>query len=167
MSSAQRPPKDKPAARRSSRGRTPSGKPNPVDVHVGNRVRLRRTLLGLSQEKLGESLGLTFQQVQKYERGANRIGASRLFDLSRVLDVPVAYFFDDMANEVADYSPRQIAFAGMAEEPEPFEADPMTKRETLELVRAYYRITEPSVRRRIFELCKSLATNSGKDSDEE
>ncbi|MGF1608006.1 MAG: helix-turn-helix domain-containing protein, partial [Kiloniellales bacterium] len=62
------------------------GKPNPVDVHVGSRVRLRRTLLGLSQEKLGEAIGLTFQQVQKYERGANRIGASRLFDLSRVLD---------------------------------------------------------------------------------
>ncbi|MGB1026977.1 MAG: helix-turn-helix domain-containing protein, partial [Rhodospirillaceae bacterium] len=78
--------------RRSSRGRTPSGKPNPVDVHVGSRVRLRRTLLGMSQEKLGEAIGLTFQQVQKYERGANRIGASRLWDLSRVLDVPMSYF---------------------------------------------------------------------------
>src|SRR5277367_1577262 len=82
--------------RRSGRGRTPSGKPNPIDTHVGARVRLRRTLLGMSQEKLGEAIGLTFQQVQKYERGANRIGASRLFDLSRVLDVPVSFFFDDM-----------------------------------------------------------------------
>src|SRR3546814_15533847 len=72
------------------------GGPNPVDVHVGSRVRLRRTLLGMSQEKLGEAIGLTLQQVQKYERGANRIGASRLFDLSRVLDVPVDFFFDEM-----------------------------------------------------------------------
>ena len=72
----------------------PSGKPNPVDVHVGGRVRLRRTLLGMSQEKLGEAIGLTFQQVQKYERGANRIGASRLWDLSRVLDCPMSYFFE-------------------------------------------------------------------------
>jgi transcriptional regulator with XRE-family HTH domain len=68
-------------------------KPNPIDVHVGSRVRLRRNMLGLSQEKLGEAIGLTFQQVQKYERGANRIGASRLHDLSRVLDVPVSFFF--------------------------------------------------------------------------
>jgi transcriptional regulator with XRE-family HTH domain len=69
---------------------------SPIDTHVGSRVRLRRTLLGMSQEKLGEALGLTFQQVQKYERGVNRIGASRLFDLSRVLDVPIGFFFDDM-----------------------------------------------------------------------
>ncbi|HIC80951.1 MAG TPA: XRE family transcriptional regulator, partial [Kiloniellaceae bacterium] len=78
-----------------------TGGPNPVDVHVGGRVRLRRTLLGMSQEKLGEAIGLTFQQVQKYERGANRVGASRLFDLSRVLDVPVGFFFDEMPSDVA------------------------------------------------------------------
>ena len=77
--------------------RMPPGIPNPVDIHVGSRVRLRRTLLGLSQEKLGEAVGLTFQQIQKYERGANRIGASRLFEFSRILDVPVSFFFDDMA----------------------------------------------------------------------
>src|SRR6266481_2040021 len=77
-------------------GRQRGDKPNPIDVHVGSRVRLRRNMLGLSQEKLGEAIGLTFQQVQKYERGANRIGASRLHDLSRVLDVPVSFFFDDM-----------------------------------------------------------------------
>ena len=71
-------------------------RPSPIDVHVGSRIRLRRTLLGMSQERLGESLGLTFQQVQKYERGVNRVGASRLFDLSRVLDVPISFFFDDM-----------------------------------------------------------------------
>ena len=73
-------------------GRRKGDKPNPIDVHVGSRVRLRRNMLGLSQEKLGEAIGLTFQQVQKYERGANRIGASRLHDLSRVLDVPVSFF---------------------------------------------------------------------------
>lgn len=140
--------------RHSSRGRTPSGKPNPIDVHVGGRVRLRRTLLGMSQEKLGEALGLTFQQVQKYERGANRVGASRLFDLSRVLDVPVSFFFDDMTQEVESLSPRLIS--GLAEEPAAMEADPMTKRETLELVRAYYRITDPQVRKRVLDLAKAL-----------
>ncbi len=140
--------------RQSSRGRTPSGKPNPIDVHVGARVRLRRTLLGMSQEKLGEALGLTFQQVQKYERGANRIGSSRLFDLSRVLDVPISFFFDDMSGEVEALSPRLIS--GLAEEPTPMESDPLTKRETLELVRAYYRITDPGVRKRVLDLAKAL-----------
>jgi len=84
------------------RRRRKSDKPNPIDVHVGTRVRLRRTLLGMSQEKLGDALGLTFQQVQKYERGANRIGASRLYDLSRVLDVPVSFFFDDIKAETVE-----------------------------------------------------------------
>lgn len=144
---------------RSTRGRMPSGKPNPVDVHVGGRVRLRRTLLGLSQEKLGEAIGLTFQQVQKYERGANRIGASRLWDLSRVLDCPVAYFFEEMEDDVQAASPRNLT--ERTAEPEARDADPMTKRETLELVRAYYKITDPHVRRRIYELAKSLAAAEG------
>ena len=91
---APKPPKEAKKAGRSTRGRLDDGSANPIDVHVGARIRLRRTLLGLSQEKLGECLGLTFQQVQKYERGANRVGASRLFDLSRVLDVRVGYFFE-------------------------------------------------------------------------
>jgi transcriptional regulator with XRE-family HTH domain len=133
-----------------------TGKPNPVDVHVGSRVRLRRTLLGLSQEKLGDALGLTFQQVQKYERGANRIGASRLFDLSRVLDVPVSFFFDDMSADMpskkppADIDLDEVSRSG-------FDVDPMARRETLELVRAYYRIKDPLVRKRVFELAKALA----------
>jgi transcriptional regulator with XRE-family HTH domain len=139
------------------------GDPNPIDVHVGARVRLRRTLMGMSQEKLGEAIGLTFQQVQKYERGANRVGASRLFDLSRVLDVPVSFFFDDMPDGVSKQSPRLIV-AGLAEEPmDAPGADPMTKRETLELVRAYYRISDPQVRRRIFDLAKALAKASETD----
>lgn len=130
--------------------------PNPIDVHVGGRVRLRRTLLGMSQEKLGEAIGLTFQQVQKYERGSNRIGASRLYDLSRVLDVPVGFFFDDMSDEVAARSPGQIR--GHKEELEAirFEPNPMARRETLELVRAYYKIDDPSVRKRLFEMVKAL-----------
>ena len=140
--------------RRPSAGRT--GIPNPIDVHVGSRVRLRRTLLGLSQEKLGEALGLTFQQVQKYERGANRIGASRLFDLSCVLDVPISFFYDDISSDTSAKSPRNIV--GLADQAvEPFEPDPLAKRETLELVRAYYRIKEPAVRKRILELTKALA----------
>jgi transcriptional regulator with XRE-family HTH domain len=113
-------------------------------------------MLGLSQEKLGEAIGLTFQQVQKYERGANRIGASRLHDLSRVLDVPVSFFFDDMDPVRAPAIP-----AGFAEPPaEAFDSDPLRKRETIELVSAYYRIEDPSVRRRLFELAKALATGS-------
>lgn len=143
--------------RGSSRGRTPQGNPNPVDVHVGGRIRLRRTLLGMSQERLGDALGLTFQQVQKYERGTNRVGASRLWDLSRVLDVPVSFFYEDMAETVAGNSPRLIS--GMAEEPELAEVDPLTKRETLELVRAYYRIQDPTVRKRVFDLAKALAAS--------
>lgn len=132
--------------------------PKPVDVHVGSRVRLRRTLLGMSQEKLGEALGLTFQQVQKYERGTNRIGASRLHQLSKILDVPVSFFFDDMPSE----SPRGAAGFGESGQ-EPFEHDQMSKRETLELVRAYYRIADPQVRRRIFELVKSVGAAAEDD----
>src|ERR1700676_2581810 len=78
------------------------GRPSPIDVHVGSRVRLRRTLLGMSQHRSGEALGVTFQHVQKYERGFNRVGASRLFDLSRVLDVPISFFFDDMPESLAN-----------------------------------------------------------------
>lgn len=139
-----------------------TGKPNPVDVHVGSRVRLRRTLLGLSQEKLGDALGLTFQQVQKYERGANRIGASRLFDLSRVLDVPVSFFFDDMSLDAAERKPAvEIDIDDMSQHG--FDVDPMARRETLELVRAYYRIKDPLVRKRVFELAKALANVNGMD----
>lgn len=135
----------------SSRG---NGVPNPIDVHVGGRVRLRRTLLGMSQEKLGEAIGLTFQQIQKYERGSNRIGASRLFDLSRVLDVPVGFFFDDMSEGVAASSPGQVR--GKADFESLAEQNPMARRETLELVRAYYRIQDPHVRKRLFEMVKAL-----------
>src|SRR5216683_1587867 len=91
------------------RRRRKSDKPDPIDVHVGSRVRLRRTLLGMSQGKLGDALGLTFQQVQKYERGANRVSSSRLFDLTRVLDVPVSYFFDEMSASISARSPGRLS----------------------------------------------------------
>lgn len=135
------------------------GKPNPVDVHVGGRVRQRRTLMGMSQEKLGEAIGLTFQQVQKYERGANRVGASRLYDLARVLDVPVGYFFSDMPNELSSFSPIQLS--ELAEDDAEVylqESDPMAKRETLELVRAYYKISDPQLRKRLFDMTKALGS---------
>jgi transcriptional regulator with XRE-family HTH domain len=135
--------------------RVKTGKPNPVDVHVGSRVRLRRTMLGMSQEKLGDAISLTFQQVQKYERGANRIGASRLFELSRVLDVPVSFFFDDMSADTL--AARGGRVGHLSEDGETLELDPMAKRETLELVRAYYRINDPGVRKKVFELAKALA----------
>ncbi len=131
-----------------------TGIPSPVDVHVGARLRVRRTLLGMSQTTLGEAIGLTFQQVQKYERGANRISASRLFALSRVLDVPIAYFFDDMPTAVAATSP--VVGGGKAKKPPSYELDPMAKRETLELVRAYYEVSDPRVRKRLYELTKAL-----------
>ena len=132
-------------------------KRNPIDAHVGSRLRLRRTLKGMSQEKLGEAVGLTFQQIQKYEKGANRIGASRLYEFAQILEVPPSFFFDDLPNV-----PSADPLTGLSEsgarpfdhEPAP---DPLMKRETLELVRAYYRISDPAVRKRIFELVKSVA----------
>ena len=136
-------------------------RPSPVDVHVGARIRLRRTLMGMSQERLGDALGLTFQQVQKYERGINRVGASRLFDLSRVLDVPISFFYDNMpeplgASHAVDAQPQRVA-TGFAEQQSSFGAEEtQNARETLELVRAYYRITDPAVRKRVFDLMKSM-----------
>lgn len=137
--------------------RPPLGTPRPVDVHVGQRLRQRRTLLGMSQEKLGEAVNLTFQQIQKYERGANRIGASRLFQLGQVLDVSVSYFFEDMPGEVTKTRGDYAAPSASAELEAVQTADPMARRETLELVRAYYRIEDPKVRKRMFELTKSIA----------
>ncbi len=134
------------------------GRPSPIDVHVGSRIRLRRTLLGMSQERLGEALGLTFQQVQKYERGVNRVGASRLFDLSRVLDVPISFFFDDMPDALTTSFgvPASRRSTSYSESHDGFGDDTLNRRETLELVRAYYRITDPALRKRVFDLIKSM-----------
>ena len=131
---------------------------NAVDKHVGKRVRLRRTLLGMSQEQLGTALNITFQQVQKYERGANRISASRLWDISQILDASISYFFDDMTDEVMKASPRRVSLGSTADEGEGNMKDPMARRETLELVRTYYSIETPKVRKRISEMVKVIAT---------
>jgi transcriptional regulator with XRE-family HTH domain len=142
-------------------GRQKSDKPNPIDVQVGARVRLRRNMLGLSQEKLGDAIGLTFQQVQKYERGANRIGASRLHELSRVLDVPVSFFFDDMDPVRAPAIP-----GGFAEPAaEAFESDPLRRPETVELIDAYFAIGDAAVRRRLLDLAKALAAEGERPAE--
>jgi transcriptional regulator with XRE-family HTH domain len=138
-------------------------KSHPVDVHVGARMRQRRSLLGMSQTNLGTAVGLTFQQIQKYERGSNRIGSSRLFEFAKVLDVPVSYFFDEMpSNALAGRPMSGRGKKGFGEASTPFETekDPLVKRETLELVRAYYKIRESRVRRRIFEMVKAVGAAS-------
>ena len=138
------------------------GRASPSDDHVGARIKLRRTMLGMSQERLGEGLGLTFQQVQKYERGANRVGASRLFDLSRLLDVPIGFFFDALPGALASShgtAPTRMGF-GMADAQDSFGDDPMARREAVELVRAYYRIADPAIRRRVLDLVRSMGLDT-------
>jgi len=132
-------------------------RPNPIDVHVGNRVRLQRMLIGISQEKLGERLGLTFQQVQKYEKGINRIGASRLFELSRVLGVPVQFFYEDAPAIGSQQS--APGFAERSSDSHVFEF--LSSREGLELNRAFSRITDPKVRKSVLDLVRSLADEAG------
>jgi transcriptional regulator with XRE-family HTH domain len=126
----------------------PVRKPNDVDAHVGARLRQRRMLLGISQEQLAEMLGLTFQQVQKYERGTNRVSASRLFQLARALDTPITWFFEDIESDRA---------AREKSAPSGEEGDPMSRRETLELVRVYSRIDDRKVRKKLYEMAKALA----------
>ncbi len=135
--------------------------PNPIDIHVGSRVRLRRMMLGMSQEKLGENLGITFQQIQKYEKGTNRIGASRLQHIARVLTVPVSFFFEDAPGAV---TPEPDA-AGMAERPSAsYVVDFLSSSEGVQLNKAFIRIRDPKVRRKVIELVRAMA---GTDGDEE
>lgn len=133
-----------------------------VDVHVGTRLRQRRTLLGMSQTKLGTAVGLTFQQIQKYERGANRMGASRLFEFAKVLDVPVSHFFEEMPASALARQPLSIrGRKGFGETGTPLEQekDPLIKRETLELVRAYYKIRSAGVREGVAKMIKAIAAD--------
>jgi len=135
-----------------------SRRANPVDVHVGTRVRLRRMLLGMSQEKLGESLGLTFQQVQKYEKGVNRIGASRLFELAQILGVPVQYFYDDVPLPAVAGSADAAGVPGFGERPaESYVFDFLSTREGVELNKAFVRISDAKVRRAVVDLVRTLA----------
>ena len=129
-----------------------TGKSHPVDIYVGARLRARRTLLGMTQTDLGDTAGLTFQQIQKYERGTNRVSASRLYDLCRVLDVPVNFFFDGLISKAKSPAKRR----GGAEEPVSFDLDLMARRETLQFVRAYYGIENADIRKRVYELTKAV-----------
>jgi len=129
-------------------------KPNPIDVHVGSRIRLRRNMLGMSQEKLGENLGITFQQIQKYEKGTNRVGASRLQAIASILSVPVAFFFEDAPGQETAASRGFAEDASMA-----FAVEFCGSPEGLQLNRAFVKIPDVKVRRRIIELVKSLAAD--------
>ena len=132
---------------------TEDKKPHPIDVHVGSRVRLRRTMIGMSQEKLGEALGITFQQIQKYEKGANRIGASRLQQISSVLNTPISFFFEDAPGGGAGAE-------GFAETSSTsYVVDFLSSSEGLQLNRAFVKIEDPKVRRKIVELVKTLAND--------
>lgn len=122
---------------------------HPIDIHVGKRLRLRRSMLGISQEQLGKEIGITFQQIQKYERGINRIGSSRLYDFSRILNVDVGYFFDDIEDASAVQS-------GFAEGAQNF-SEKLDNKETIALIRAYYRISDPAVRKKVFGLIKAMS----------
>ncbi len=131
------------------------GKPHDVDIHVGSRVRLRRSALGLSQDQLGAAIGLSFQQVQKYERGANRIGASRLYEMSKVLQTPISYFFEEFGE------------MGLAEDSDSsYQPDPVIKREALELMRAYHQITDVKQRKKILKLVQALAEDCARESQD-
>lgn len=129
--------------------------PHPIDVHVGNRMRMRRMMLNMSQDKLGEGVNLTFQQIQKYEKGVNRIGASRLFQISRLLSVPVQFFFEGIESEGAD---------GFAEEaPADFAGDDfmalLSTPEGVQLCRSFAQISDPKIRRKVLDLIKTLSSD--------
>ncbi len=128
-------------------------KPNPIDIHVGSRIRLRRTMLGMSQEKLGESLGITFQQIQKYEKGTNRVGASRLQNISSILNVPVSFFFEDAPGESSSSGSSGLAEASSSN----YVVDFLSSSEGLQLNRAFVKIGDPKVRRKLVDLVKALA----------
>lgn len=130
-------------------------KPNPIDIHVGGRIRLRRNMLGMSQERLGESLGITFQQIQKYEKGTNRVGASRLQAISSILNVPIAFFFEGAPGQDSQ------AAAGLAEGPSSdYVVDFLNTSEGLQLNRSFVKIADARVRRRVIDLVKALAAEA-------
>ncbi len=132
--------------------------PDPIDIHVGKRLRQRRMLVGMSQERLGEAVGLTFQQIQKYERGTNRMGASRIFRFAEILSVPVAYFFEAGVFGGGGHPGLAENKQQKLEEDENLPNDLLQRKETLDLVRAYYKIGEARQRRKFLELVKAMAT---------
>lgn len=150
---------EKPKARRRQPITAKEYGPDPIDVHVGKRLRLRRTLLGMSQEQLANAIGVTFQQVQKYERGSNRVSASRLYDVARVLGVNIAFFFEDINATTTAGRPTQNLpeQAGLSDTPmPPYEQDELSRNETLELVRAYWKLPNSDMRKNVLELLRSM-----------
>ena len=142
-----------------------SGVPNPVDIHVGESLRQRRALIGISQEKLATALGLTFQQIQKYEHGRNRISASRLYELSKILEVPISYFFEkfqEQASTVVGTIQSGRARLGLSDnDQEKFlDEDIMEKKETLNLIKSYYSISDPEIRKNVINIIKVMAQNN-------
>lgn len=130
--------------------------PDPIDRHVGTRIRGRRVGLRISQTKLGQAIGVTFQQIQKYESGTNRVGASNLFKIAKALGVDVSFFFEGATNEPV--AAMAAPHAGLADvPPQPLDVNPMNSREAFELMHNYYRIPDPVVRKRLFQLVRILA----------
>ena len=131
--------------------------PDPIDKFVGSRVRARRVGLRVSQTKLGEAIGVTFQQVQKYENGTNRIGASNLYKMSKTLGVEVAYFYDGVENIQME----GVNTTGLSDGPQaPFEVDPLSSREAIELMHNYFRVKDETVRKRLSQFVKTLAQSN-------
>lgn len=134
--------------------------PNPIDVHVGKRLRFGRTMQGLSQESIGESIGVTFQQIQKYERGINCIRASKLFELAKVLKVPVTFFFEGLSESLGDKDGEGYIIPGAGDSGDGgFNMDLTNSRETVELMRAFHRISDPLLRAKILDLVRAMADN--------
>jgi transcriptional regulator with XRE-family HTH domain len=155
---------DKKHSRRVSRDKLSAGQPNKVDIHIGNRIRQRRLLLGWSQQYLGNLLGLTFQQVQKYEKGANRVSGSRLYDFAAVMQVGVEFFFQDMPEEIRNQSPRHIRSenAVVNQEAEDFitqNTDPMKSERNINLVRAFQKLPSPQIADKVYELLQLLSSS--------
>lgn len=146
------------AAKRTTKRRTVlEHGPHPVDVHVGGRLKMRRMMVGMSQDELANAVGLTFQQVQKYEHGANRISASRLFEFGQLLDVPAAYFFEGLPGLPANKLEKATSTSGSTESGESF--NPFTRRETLELIRAYTSIKDPALRATLMKTIEAIGTS--------
>jgi transcriptional regulator with XRE-family HTH domain len=155
---------DKKLNRSVTRGKLSSGQPNKVDIHIGNRIRQRRLLLGWSQQYLGSLLGLTFQQVQKYEKGANRVSGSRLYDFAAVMQVGVEFFFQDMPEEIRNQSPRHIRSDNTlvnleAEEFITQSTDPMKSERNINLVRAFQKLPSTQIADKVYELLQLLSSS--------
>ena len=149
------------------RGRLSDGAPNPIDVHVGSQLKLRRILLGLSQERLADELGITFQQVQKYEKGLNRIGASRLWDLAQVLGVSVAYFYENLDENTRNKSPRKISnHLILSDNTQEFDMSILLNKDIRDLINAYMQISDPKVAKNVLNLVISMVPQKSEVQDD-